>query len=140
MVDVELEEDAQGTFLRTARGLLREQGAGDLPLFPLCASEQLLPGGKKTRGLLMGDGVGSFPEGRWCWKRTHKLCKIRDRGGKGTGRTTVKIQRLNLRDGTGKVRLGDAKSLQSCPTLYATMDYTLPYSSVHGILQARILE
>ena len=25
-----------------------------------------------------------------CWKRNNKLCKIRDRGGKGTGRTTVK--------------------------------------------------
>ena len=33
-----------------------------------------------------------------------------------------------------------AKSLQSCPTLCNTMDYSLPGSSVHGILQARILE
>ena len=33
-----------------------------------------------------------------------------------------------------------AKSLQSCPTLCDTMDYSLPDSSVHGILQARILE
>ena len=30
-----------------------------------------------------------------------------------------------------------AKSLQSCPTLYNPMDHS---SSVHGILQARILE
>ena len=29
---------------------------------------------------------------------------------------------------------------QSCPTLYDPMDYSLPGSSVHGILQARILE
>ena len=29
---------------------------------------------------------------------------------------------------------------QSCPTLLSLMDNTLPYSSVHGILQARILE
>ena len=29
---------------------------------------------------------------------------------------------------------------QSRPTLYNTMDYSLPSSSVHGILQARILE
>ena len=90
MVDVELEEEAQGMFLRTARGLLREQGAGDLLLFPFCAFEQLLPGGKKTRQLLMGVGVGGFPKGLGCWKRNNKLCKIRDRGGKGTGRTTVK--------------------------------------------------
>ena len=31
-------------------------------------------------------------------------------------------------------------SLQSCPTLRDPMDYSLPGSSVHGILQARILE
>ena len=29
--------------------------------------------------------------------------------------------------------------LQSCPTLFDPMDYVLPGSSVHGILQARIL-
>ena len=29
---------------------------------------------------------------------------------------------------------------QSCPTLFDPMDYSLPGSSVHGILQARILE
>ena len=33
-----------------------------------------------------------------------------------------------------------AKSLQSCPTLCDPMDYSLPGSSVHGILHARILE
>ena len=33
-----------------------------------------------------------------------------------------------------------AKSLQSCPTLCDPMNCSLPSSSVHGILQARILE
>ena len=33
-----------------------------------------------------------------------------------------------------------AKSLQSCPTLRDPMDHSPPLSSVHGILQARILE
>ena len=33
-----------------------------------------------------------------------------------------------------------AKLLQSCPTVYDPMDCNLPGSSVHGILQARILE
>ena len=33
-----------------------------------------------------------------------------------------------------------AKSIQSCPTLCDCMDYSLPGSSVHGILQAWILE
>ena len=32
------------------------------------------------------------------------------------------------------------KSLQSCPTLWNPMDCSLPDSSVHGILQARILK
>ena len=31
-----------------------------------------------------------------------------------------------------------AKSLQSCPTVWDTIDWSLPGSSVHGILQARI--
>ena len=29
---------------------------------------------------------------------------------------------------------------QSCPTLWDPMDYSLPGSSLHGILQARVLE
>ena len=33
-----------------------------------------------------------------------------------------------------------AKSLQLCPTLYDPMDCSLPGSSIHGILQARVLE
>ena len=33
-----------------------------------------------------------------------------------------------------------SKLLQSCPTLCSAMDCSLPGSSVHGILQARILE
>ena len=33
-----------------------------------------------------------------------------------------------------------AKSLQLCPTLWDPMDCSPPGSSVHGILQARILE
>ena len=32
------------------------------------------------------------------------------------------------------------ESLQSCPTLCNTMDYSLPGSSVHGILQVRLPE
>ena len=33
-----------------------------------------------------------------------------------------------------------AKLLESCPTLCDPMDYCPPGSSVHGILQARVLE
>ena len=32
-----------------------------------------------------------------------------------------------------------AKSLQSCPTLCGPLDYSMPGSSVHGILQAKAL-
>ena len=32
------------------------------------------------------------------------------------------------------------KVTQLCPTLFDLMDYSLPVSTVHGILQARILE
>ena len=35
---------------------------------------------------------------------------------------------------------GEAKSLQSCPTVCDSMDCSLPGSSVHGIFQARVLE
>ena len=34
----------------------------------------------------------------------------------------------------------NVKSLQSCPTLSDLVDHSLSDSSVHGILQARILE
>ena len=33
-----------------------------------------------------------------------------------------------------------AKLLQSCPTLYDPIDYSPSGSSIHGVLQARILE
>ena len=34
----------------------------------------------------------------------------------------------------------EVKVAQSCPTLSDPMDYSLPGSSIHGILQARVLE
>ena len=39
-----------------------------------------------------------------------------------------------------KVKAAAAKSLQSCPTLCDPVDCSPPGSSVHGILQARVLE
>ena len=41
---------------------------------------------------------------------------------------------------SGTRKLEGAKSLQSCPTLCNTMDYSPPGYSAPGILQARILE
>ena len=42
--------------------------------------------------------------------------------------------------GKPKQRPLSAKTLQSCPTLCDPIDCSLPGSSAHGILQARILE
>ena len=70
-----------------------------------------------------------------------------EHGGNGKGnREIIHIHsELNNRIGGGKaVCLSILTRLclvtQSCPTLCNPMDYSLPRSSVHGILQARILE
>ena len=50
------------------------------------------------------------------------------------------IFRINSKlHGTLKVK-SESEVTQSCPTLCDPMDCSLPGSSVHGILQARILE
>ena len=46
----------------------------------------------------------------------------------------------SLKKARNKSAMLHAKSLQSCPTLCNPMDYSPPGSSVHGMLQARILE
>ena len=50
------------------------------------------------------------------------------------------LQSMRSESQTGLKRLAGAKSLQSCPTLCDQADGSPPGSSVHGILQARILE
>ena len=52
---------------------------------------------------------------------------------------TTSIQHLAKYQAHGCVCMC-SKSLQSCLTLCDSMDHSLPRSSVHGILQARILE
>ena len=53
-----------------------------------------------------------------------------------------KIKIMNKRNFSDEFYLAAAaaKSLQSCPTLCNPMDCSPPGSSIHGILQARILE
>ena len=51
----------------------------------------------------------------------------------------VKSQRNKKSEPSYKLSMS-TKSLQSCPTLCTPMDCSPPGSSVHGILQARILE
>ena len=38
------------------------------------------------------------------------------------------------------VKESESEVIQLCPTLWDTVDYSLPGSSIHGIFQARILE
>ena len=50
------------------------------------------------------------------------------------------LKKCPLREAVQGTGLSCAKSLQSCPTLCDPVDCSLPGSSVHGILRARILE
>ena len=76
-----------------------------------------------------------------------RCCGAGDRGGRA-GVTPLKggrrqISAFLMSQGFflgRKAAAAAAKSLQSCPTLCNPMDCSPPGSSVHGILQARILE
>ena len=64
---------------------------------------------------------------RWTW--------LRDR-------TTIKRHILYraITQGKGLLIISESEAAQSCPTLCDPMDCSPPGSSIHGILQARILE
>ena len=72
--------------------------------------------------------------------------KVTQKGGpKTTGQTqglSCSVEQLQVMcsGGSKGYTCVRAKSLQLCLTLCNTMDYNLPDSSVHGILQARILD
>lgn len=88
------------------QGLERTRRWRSAPLALLCLStapaaerprrlclEVRRPGGPQSHGLLMRAAMtgwgwrrGGIPTGLGCWKRNNKLCKVRDRDGKGTGR------------------------------------------------------
>ena len=53
---------------------------------------------------------------------------------------TLSLSSISTKKPTGILTCLCAKSLQSCPTLCDLIDCSPPGSSVHGILQARILE
>ena len=61
-----------------------------------------------------------------CQEHSRRYCKAKNRPAIETHDLLIHMQ--------------NAKSLQSCLTLCDPMDYSPPGSSVHGILQARILE
>ena len=58
----------------------------------------------------------------------------------GESQTGIKIARRNIKNLSYADAAAAAKSLQLCPILCDPMDCSPPGSSVHGILQARILE
>ena len=66
----------------------------------------------------------------WLKRINHRLFKMMFSVGKGT------FSSLSIRF----IAAAAAKSLQSCPTLCDPIEGSPPGSSVHGILQARILE
>ena len=110
------------------------------PAWPLSLSPQEAAGSVKPQASLLGHwrNPQSIPHGSNFWPR-------RDRKPGGTGRETACPFALwwNVPDRIQCFHMVSpvyAKLLQSCPTLYDPVDCGPPGSSVHGILQARILE
>ena len=51
-----------------------------------------------------------------------------------------KTNEIRTERGKFAINIIHAQLLQSCPTLCDPMDHSLPSASVHGVVQARILE
>ena len=106
---------------------------------PAHAGEARDPGSIPGSGRFPGEGNGnplqysclenSTDSGAW-QATVHRVIKSQRRGIKCTFCFKHLIKIVQVKD----------YSLQSCLTLCDTMDHGLPGSSVHGILQARILE
>ena len=109
-----------------------------------------------SQGPLEDLGLGSTPRvgvsevygaGR-VWEPHHQVASTRDSTGKPvtTHGSQAQPSVLPIRSVNSVLyktcvqACVDAKSLKSCPTLCDPMDCSPPGSSVHGILQARILE
>ena len=58
----------------------------------------------------------------------------------GIAQSRTRLKRLNSSGSSNSKALICARLLQPCPILCNPMDCSLPGSSIHGILQARILE
>ena len=109
-------------------GFSRQEYWSGLP-FP-SSGDPLVPGIKPGSPALRADSFTTEPPGKPCviednsnlWPESKQALLIgRERG------STLVISMC-------------AKSRQLCPTLCNPMDCSLPGSSVHGVLQARILE
>ena len=92
-----------------------------------------------------------FPGGQWLKCHTPNVGDLGSIPGQGTRSQMLQLRvhmlylnilyaAMNTEDPTCPNACVYAKSLQSRPTLCDPMDCSLPGSSAHGILQARILE
>ena len=86
-------------------------------------------------------------QGRWHWNKVFLLfvycCPVPTLKYKGTCKshvTTAKTGPCAPFPPDPRPGCVHANFLHSCPTLFDPMDYSTPGSSIHGILQARILE
>ena len=80
--------------------------------------------------------LSRFSRVRFCvtpWMAAHQAPRSLDSPGKNTGvGCHFLLQCMKVKS--------ESEVAQSCPTLSNLMDCSLPGSSIHGILQARILE
>ena len=73
------------------------------------------------------------------WPRCSRQCSGHEGAAAGNWRPSLHVSGREIRN-KGHIVLCWAKSFQSCPALCSPMDCSPTGSSVHGILQARILE
>ena len=110
----------------------------------LAQPKALLFGGRKcdSRGLWISHVGSWWSEGRGIFLHFKDSLYLQH-GGKclafGTRHSRVQMPLTNSMTWANYLSV-HPKSLQSCPTVWDPMDHSPPGSSVHGILQARVLE
>ena len=104
-----------------------------LHIFLVAQTIKNLPARRETR--VQSLGREDPPEKKW-----HQYSCLENPMEGGAWWATVHMVAEFLGPGLLSLLCIHAYSLSSCPTLCDPMNYSLPGSSVHGILQARILE
>ena len=83
---------------------------------------------------------GSHPTGQTYGAHRFTITRIPPSLGTHTVGAAFSLKRSGSQLCVSRVLSVRAQSLQLCPTLYNPIEWSLPGSSVHGILQARTLE